>query len=447
MVDSPSPLDAIEAELHRLLSPLLNAPAPDQPRGRGRPPILTEALLWSAVTVCILRQQATQTAVWRLLCDLGLWNQRIPITPEGVRRGLQRSDPARMEALFTQVSTALAPTLTPDRTLAPFATAVYALDASTLDAVPRVTAETRARARGDQALLPGRLSALFDLRTQQFHRVLLTNQPHENEKIPAWPITDGLEPGSLLVMDLGYFAFEWFDALTDAGIWFVTRMQKKATTQPIHRFTDTPDVRDTLVWLGVYRANRCKHRMRVIEVVVAGKRWRYLTNMTNPQQFSSREIVALYARRWTIEEAFRLLKVELGLSVLWSASWSVVQHQLWGVLLIAQVLLAIRQRIAERAGVHPDWVAMRLLVRDFPWILRDHPDDPIGFVAGTGVKPHGYLRPPRRTAVTIPEVPIVPASPDLPTIRPARYDHRVHTTAERRDQRHRAKAKQGLAPN
>lgn len=435
-----SPLDLVESELQRLLSPLLTAPDPDQPRGRGRPPILTEALLWSAVTVCILRQQATQTAVWRLLCDLGLWNQRITVTPEGVRQGLQRSDPTHLEALFTQVSTALAATLTPDRTLAPFATNVYALDASTLDTVPRVTASTRACSRGDHALLPGRLSALFDLRTQQFHRVLLTDAPHENEKVHAWPITQDLAPGSLLVMDLGYFAFAWFDALTDAGVWFVTRMRAKVTTQPIHVFTDTPDVRDTLVWLGVHRANRGKHRMRLIEVVVAGKRWRYLTNVPDPQQLSPREIVALYARRWTIEEAFRLLKVELGLGVLWSTTWSMIQQQLWAVLLIAQVLLAIRQRIAERAGVHPDWVSMRLLVRDFPWILRDHPDDPIGFVAGTGVKPHGYLRPPRRTTVTIPEVAFVPAPPDLPTTRPARY-------GERRTQRHQAKANHALTSN
>lgn len=437
---APHPVDVLDAELQRVLTPLLADPA--SPRGRGRPPLLTEALLWSAVAVCVLRQQATQTAVWRLLCQLGLWEHRLAVTPEAVRRGLHRTEPARIERLFQQVTAALASDQPADPSVAPFATGVYALDDSVLDPVPRVTAGTRACQRGDDALLPGRLSVLFNLRTQQVRHAILTDQPRQNEKVAAWPMAQTLERGSLLVVDLGYFAFPWFDALTDDGLWFVTRMKGKVSTVPRHGFTRTGQVSDTLVWLGAYRANQAKHPMRLVEVQVGRTRRRYLTNVLDPMQLSPAALVALYAQRWTIEEAFRLLKVELGLGVLWSARWPLVQQQVWAVLLIAQILLAIRSRIAVRAGVSPYVVSLRLLLRDLPWIVREHPDDSLGVIADSTVTPHGYLRPPRRRPVDVPtDLPVTPAPPEALATREPRYDHRVHSTAERRDQRHRARAR------
>jgi hypothetical protein len=386
---APTPVDLLDAALQRLLAPALAAPDPAPPRGRGRPPLLTEALLWSGVVVCILRQQPTQTAVWRLLCQLGLWHHRVRVSPESVRRGLHRTDPARIETLFRQVTAALATDQPGDATLAPFATGVYALDDTVLDAVPRVTAATRARPPGDQALLPGRMSVLFDLRRQQVAQVLITDQPRQNEKVAAWPMATTLDPGSLLVVDLGYFAFSWFDALTDDGRWFVTRMKGKVTSVPRHVFTQTGQVTDTLIWLGAHRADRARHPMRLVEIRVGQTRRRYLTNVLDPALLSPAMIVDLYARRWTIEEAFRLLKGELGLGVLWSASWPMVQQQVWAVLLIGQVLLALRGRIAGRAGISPFAVSLRLLLRDLPWIVREHPDDPLGTIAGLGVTPHG----------------------------------------------------------
>src|SRR5436190_1499606 len=83
--------------------------------------------------------------------------------------------PGAMRAFFEQVSGWMAEQLVglEDRTLAPWASQVLALDESTLDAVGRWLPELRQVLPGDPRLLAGRISALFDLRRQQWVRVEL----------------------------------------------------------------------------------------------------------------------------------------------------------------------------------------------------------------------------------------------------------------------------------
>ena len=35
-----------------------------------------------------------------------------------------------------------------------------------------------------------------------------------------------LQIGTLLLFDLGYYNFEWFDTLTQRGIWWVARLRE-----------------------------------------------------------------------------------------------------------------------------------------------------------------------------------------------------------------------------
>ena len=61
-------------------------------------------------------------------------------------------------------------------------------------------------------------------------------------------------------------------------------------------------------------------------------------------------LLAHSSRRWDIEEAFKTVKRDLGLHLLWSAQWELILTQVWGVLTIAQIATAIREEIAERGG-------------------------------------------------------------------------------------------------
>jgi hypothetical protein len=415
-------LDAIEAVLADLIPRLVPAPNP-----RGRPEVLPGALLWTGLLVCLLRQRASQQALWRLLSQSGLWHfPRVPVSAEAVRIRLQRSGPGVMQELFGQVTAVLAQTLPGDATLAPFATGVYALDESTLDAVARTLPTLRSVPSGDARLLPGKLSVAFDLRTQQFATVQTTDVPQQNERMAARELVATLPVGSLILADLGSFGFRWFDDLTDGGYHFVSKLRHKTSVEVVHVLAtaQTPHgpVRDDLVWLGAYRADRAKHLVRRVTVPLGRTTHVYITNVLDPDLLPIREVVRLYARRWDIEAAFKLVKRDLGLHLLWSARWELVLTQVWGVLLLAQIAAALRADLARRAGVDPAAVSLALLLRDLPLLVRDHGPGVLDQLATLSVVKGGSVRPTRRTDRPVPDPgPRTPPPPNLEFVRVPRY--------------------------
>lgn len=424
---APTADPTLLAELDDLLLELAGALAPDPGRaGPGRPPILAHAIIWTALVVGVLRGCTSQLAIWRLITRRA-WPGSGPIhvTDQAVYKQLGAAGPSPVGRLFRQMTDLLVERVAPwqEHSLAPFATAVVAIDETTLDQVPRSLAAFWGLPPGDRQLLPGKLACCFDVRRQLFRHVQLIDEPQQNERVAAGEVIADLPPGTLILADLGYFSFRWFDALTERGLWWLSRERRKTSTVPVHTFYRTDQLIDELVWLGAHRSDRAKHLIRRITVVRPTGTFVYNTNVTDPRLASARELVQLYGRRWDIELAFKLVKRELQLSQLWSAKPSVIAHQLWAVLLIAQVLSAVRLEIAGRADVPIDDVSLSLMVRYLPEFARSHPDDPIGAFVAQGVFLR-FIRPASRTRYhveTVPDDQIHDPPPDLITTRTPRY--------------------------
>ncbi len=274
-------------------------------------------------------------------------------------------------------------------------------------------------------LLPGALAGLFDLRRQQWARVEYLADPQQNEKVAAREMVAGLPVGSLILADLGYFGFAWFDALTDAAYWWVSRLRAKTSYTLIHAYYQRGETLDAVVWLGAHRADRAKHAVRLVQFRQGGTLYRYVTNVLDPATLPMAEIARLYARRWDIELAFKLVKTHLGLHLLWGAKPVVVLQQVWAVLIIAQVLQALRLEIAGRAGVDPYEVSLPLLVEYLPFLAARGLDPVTVFVEqGRALR---FIRPSSRTVIVAPEIPpadLVPRPPDLVVERLPRYAQR-----------------------
>jgi hypothetical protein len=434
---SPEPLEAVEREalldlVEGVVSQVVYDLEPDtddlRHPGRGRPRILPALALWSGVLVCVLRGLGSQRAVWRLLTAHRLWHYpRYPVSDQAVYKRLAADGTGPLETLFAAVGRVLADRLARWRAddLAPFATAVVAIDETTLDQVARTLPGLGAIPKGDDRLLPGKLAALFDLRTQLFRRVEYIADPHQNEKVAARDLLTGLTTGALILADLGYFGFRWFDDLTDRGYWWVSRLRAKTSYTVLHTHYHRGDTFDGIVWLGKYRADRAKHAVRLVEFRHNGHLFRYVTNVLDPHQLPPQELARLYARRWDIELAFKLVKRHLGLHLLWSAKPGVVLQQVWAVLTIAQVVQALRLEIAGEAGVDVFEVSVALLVEYLPLLLADGVD-PVAFVVAEGRRLQ-FIRPSRRTVIQAPAVPtaaVVPRPPDLVLVREPRYAER-----------------------
>ena len=426
-VPAPAVVDRLEGligELVAALTPETGAAG----RHRGRPPILPATLLWAGLAVCVLRRATSQLELWRLLTGAGLWDfPAVPVSDDAVYRRLERDGAAAMERLFADLTALLRERLDPhaDRTLAPFAAEVYAVDETTLDPVARTLPALRGTPPGDDRLLPGKLAGVFDVRRQLWCHIDYVPDPRQNEKVACRDLVAPLAREALLLFDLGYFAFEWFDDLTDGGRWWISRLREKTSYEPIHVFAEDGETLDALVWLGAHRADRAKHAVRLVQFRRGRTLHRYLTNVRDPRRLPLGEIARLYARRWDIELAVKTAKTDLGLHLLWSSKPGVVLAQVWAVLLVAQVLQALRVLVAAAARVDPFDVSLPLLIRYLPLYAR-RGLDPIAAVAADGRR-LGFIRPSRRTAVVVPDIPAAALSPPPPGLvleRTPRYARR-----------------------
>jgi hypothetical protein len=417
------PLNRIEAFLTELVAALTPEPAVV---GRGRPRILPALALWGGVLICVLRGWQSQRALWRLLAASGLWHfTPIPVSDEAVYRRLAEADPSPVADLFTDLTALLVARLDAhaDRTLAPFAAEVFAIDQTTLDPVARTLPALHGIPAGDDRLLPGKLAGVFDVRRQLWRRIDYLPDPHQNEKRACRDLVAALPRHSLLLFDLGYFAFEWFDDLTADGVLWVSRLREKTSYEVRHVFAQDGETLDALIWLGEHRADRAKFAVRLIQFRQGPTLHRYLTNVLSPRRLPLGEVARLYARRWDIELAVKTVKTDLGLHLLWSAKPAVRLHQIWAVLTIAQLLQALRVLVAAAARVDPFDVSLPLLIRYLP-MYAARGGDPIAAFAADGVR-LGFIRPSRRIRLVLPTVPHLrpPPSP-LPLVRTPRYARR-----------------------
>jgi hypothetical protein len=384
-------------------------------RGRGKPATLTALHFCLGIVLCGIEGFGSQLKLWRRLClePIGPFAP-VWVVDQAVYNRLARAAGA-MRAFFEQVSGWMGEQLVglEDRTLAPWATQVLALDESTLDVVGRWLPELRRVLPGDPRLLAGRISALFDLRRQQWVRVELWQEAGANCKQQARLLLEGLQQGTLLLFDRGYLSFPWFDELTDRGLYWISRYANHASMQVRHILYQGDGVLDAIVWLGIYRADRARHAVRLVQFYQHGRLHRYLTNVLDPQQLSLADIAQLYARRWDIELAFCVLKEHLQLSQLWSAKWEVVQVQIWCALLLAQLFHGLQVQLAAQEGVDPFEVSIDVLVEVVPRLLQ-RGIAPLPFLGRLG-RELGLIRPSTRIEVQVPWVDpswITPAPPE-----------------------------------
>jgi IS4 transposase len=113
--------------------------------------------------------------------------------------------------------------------------------------------------------------------------------------------------------------------------------------------------------------------VRLLLFCSGGRQYGYLTNVLAQEQLSMQDLAQLYARRWDIELAFKLLKCELGLRLWWAARPELVLIQLWIALILAQLLHALQLHVALQAEVEPFDISLHVMV----YLLGSLPAGPL----------------------------------------------------------------------
>jgi transposase len=430
-----------KAELAPMILEAAQPPAALLKRKRGAPQKVSGPHLALAVLWCVLQGWNVQREVWRLISTQALGRfLPVRICDQTIYKRLEQQGGASLQALWVQITAWLRDWLSPyqEWNLAPFASEVYAIDESVLDAVSRWLKALRALPAGDVKRLAGRISAVFDVRRQTWKRLEVLREAKANCKVYARELLDGLERGALLLFDRGYLAFEWFDDLTTQGFWWIFRMTERLSYQVEHVLVSGENHYEALVWLGIYRTDHARYLVRLVCFRYRGRWYRYLTNVLDPTVLSASQIARLYARRWDIEMAFRLLKDYLGLNLLWSAKWEVLAAQIWACAILAQVLHALQLKVAAEAEVEIFDISLELLLQQVSRRILGGTFDLhelVAFLCTSG-RHLGIIRPSTRYQIVAPETPFSGfywPPPDLVKERPPRYGHRPAGNRKRKD--------------
>lgn len=153
-----------------------------------------------------------------------------------------------------------------------------------------------------------------------------------------------LPQGSIVVGDRAYNDYQWFNALTETGVFFVTRQKSNARFQTLKTRTSKSCgvVSDTVIKVSKGKLS-LKLRRVLYHDSESGRDFAYLTNNFT---LSAKTIADIYKERWKIELFFKEIKQNLRIKRFIGTSENAVWIQLYTALTV-YLLLAFQKFISS----------------------------------------------------------------------------------------------------
>src|ERR671924_1400602 len=282
---SQTPLPAVEDVEQRLLevlSPSLLAPRqlerrdPRQPQRliRMRQRLLTLPVIVAIMVSLVWRRVPSIAEGQKVLAREGLLGiAPLQVSPQAITKRLAVLPAAVMGQILAEVCARLqaqVPPTVPHPRWAPVRarfSVIALVDGSTLEALRKKTQVLRER---EGLVLGGKMMVMVEAFSHRPRWQLYTEDAAANDKRFATETLAALPVGGLLVFDLGFFSFLWFDDFTDQQKFFVTRMRQKIAYRTVQVLSQGPYDRDEIIQVGQYRANPCTHPLRMVSVLWQG---------------------------------------------------------------------------------------------------------------------------------------------------------------------------------
>lgn len=396
------PSASLLGQMLSVLQPLATLPSSRSPQ-RGAPVHVSVTHLLLACLLAVWRCDFHPASIRRglLLVPLGSFAPLARLSRQAVRQRLLALGLAPFRHLLTRVQTTLP--VQQDTLLAPFATQIVALDETKLTTIPQLADDCAHLPKNSPYLLAGKLVCLFDVRHHRFEHIQLLSDPFMQLTALALLVLDGLPPGSLILADLAYFGFPWFAYLHHHGYWWVSRLKGGISFSITHRFYQHGETLDALVWLGTYRSHQYDQLVRLVQYRHGDTLFRYVTNVTDPHLLPLLQVAHLYARRWDIELAFKLVKETLGLSHWYVSEPVLLMQQMLLTVTLAHLLLGWQAELAKQLAVPTQDISLALLHEVLPQLPADPQCSLIETLTAQAAR-LDLLRPSRRHCFTEPSI-------------------------------------------
>jgi hypothetical protein len=367
----PGPDNAvIAADLQALLTPALYAQQASYRQLGLRNRVLNLSLMLAAVLTLLWRGVPSVQELTRMLAreDL-LWCKAVQVSQQALSQRFLSFPSLLFERLFMELLPQLQQRWQ-QRTQRQLAVSVqsakeqfeqiWIADGSTLEALFCKLDSLRDKPTGT---LAGKMATVVDLVTRLPVQIWFTENPSASDTHFESNLLTVLSANTLLIIDRGFYHFQFWAQLIEAQAAFICRLKAGASYTVEHVFTDCPHVRDQRIILGVKRKNAPQLQLRLVQVRFGSTWYSYLTSVLDPQQLPPFVVADLYRRRWRIEEAFCTVKRLLGLSYLWTGSINGVKLQIWATWLFYAVLVDLGDAVADEVGVPFEQISLEMLYR------------------------------------------------------------------------------------
>jgi hypothetical protein len=237
---------------------------------------------------------------------------------------------------------------------------IWIADGSTLEALFRKLKSLEDLKTGQ---LAGKICTVIDLVTRLPIEVWFHTNPAASETNFEALLMNLLLPKTLILLDRGFYHFQFLQQLINQEVHFITRLKAKASIKYLKIFSYDHSVKDRLIQLGTVRRGAPVLTLRLIEIKVGKTSYSYITSVLDPQILPPYAIADLYKRRWRIEEAFYIVKRLLGLSYLWTGSINGVKLQVWATWLFYAVLVDLGDAVADELSLPFDRISLEMIFR------------------------------------------------------------------------------------
>ncbi len=362
--------DAIDEHLIELLSPsVYNQQAYYQSLGmRNR--ILSLPLMVAAVLTMLWARVPSVIELTRLLKreDL-LWAKSVTVTRQAVSQRFLEFPSSVFERVLKDVLGVLKEHWAErSRPVAPSIAYglqsfehIWAADGSVLEALFRKLDSLKEKPVGQ---LAGKICTVIELGSQLPVEVWFNDdgKAHDCQFLDKlFTLATQHVSKVLLVLDRGFYDFEWWRRLNDHSVAFIILGKSNLSYTVVKTLSQSVKHTDAIIEVGTDTSGQ--FQLRLISIRKGKGTYRYLTSVLDPHVLPPYVVVDLYARRWRIEDAFHLVKRLLGLAYLWTGSINGIKLQIWATWLMYAVLLDLSDAVADAVQLPLDRISPEMVWR------------------------------------------------------------------------------------
>lgn len=354
--------------------------------------ILTLPLMVAAVLTLLWRDVPGVTELTRLLETEGfLWCGKIKVSQQALSQRFLTFPAILFERIFTEILPNLKVRWSARQnrplpesvqfTWSQFEN-IWIADGSTLEALFRKL-KSLEEVKPDQ--LAGKMGVVMNLVTRLPVAIWFQENPSASDTRFEDNLLELVSAQTLLLLDRGFYHFQFWQQLIEPGIHFITRVKINAAIEVQQVFTDGYTLRERLVKIGSRTKKTPIVTLRLVEVRV-GKLWHsYLTSVLDPEILPPYVVIDLYQKRWRIEDAFNVVKRLLGLSYLWTGSINGIKLQIWATWLFYAVLVDLGDAVADELSLPFDRISLEMIYRGLYYfhsaLSRGEAHDPVKYFA------------------------------------------------------------------